>query len=184
MCIDSNIYIYICIYNSRHTSVYTSRSTHTHTHTYIYIYIPTLVAPVSKLVREAERLPDPQKAIFRGSRPTRAWSLQSQTGELLWRDTGGIHWRMLASRSGYSAGSTGKGYSAGYSAGSTGGLLWWDTWRDPLTGGMLGGIHWRAALGYSAGGLLWWDTRRDPVTGGILGGIAWRATLAGPPLAS
>ena len=111
------------------------------------------------------------------------------------------HWRILASRSGsilagYSAGSTGKGYSAGYSAGSTGELLWdaqRDARRDVLagcSGGILGGIHWRAALaGYSAGStgeqldqLLWRDTRRDPLasrSGGILGGIHWRAALAG-----
>ena len=36
--------------------------------------------------------------------------------------------------------------------------LWRDTRRDPLAGGILGGIHWRA---------------------GILGGIHWRATLGG-----
>ena len=133
---------------------------------------------------------------------------QSQTGELLWRDTGGIHWRMLASSSGsilagYSAGSTGKGYSAGCSAGSAGKQLWRDTRRDPLasrsggiiasrdpltsrSGGILGGIHWRAALaGYWAGSTgeqLWRDTRRDPLascSGGILGGIHRRAALAG-----
>ena len=128
---------------------------------------------------------------------------QNQTGKLLWRDTGGIHWRILASRSGlilaeHSPGSMGKGYSAGYSAGSTarrdpsakilsglasysgilsgrlGGLLWWAARRDPLAGGMLGGIHWRATLGYSAGYSagstgkpLWRDT------------LHWRAALAG-----
>ena len=79
-----------------------------------------------------------------------------------------------------------------------------DTWRDPLASysgilsGILGGIHWRAALaGYSAGSLAsrsggilgrihWRDTRRDPlasssggILGGILGGIHWRAALAG-----
>ena len=92
---------------------------------------------------------------------------------------------MLATRSGpilagYSAGSTGKGYSLG-------GIHWratlgyqQDTWRDPLvgcSGGILGGIHWRAALaGYSAGStgeLLWRDTWRDPLascSGGVLGG--------------
>ena len=54
------------------------------------------------------------------------------------------------------------------------------------SGGILGGIHWRAALaGYSAGSTgepLWRDTRRDPLascSGGILGGIHWRAALAG-----
>ena len=65
---------------------------------------------------------------------------------------------------------------------------------------ILGGIRWRATLGYSAGysagstgGLLWWDTRRDwrdtrrdtrrdpqaGCVGGILGGIPWPAALAG-----
>ena len=126
---------------------------------------------------------------------------QNQTGELLWRDTGGIHWRMLASRSGsilagYSAGSTGKGYSAAYSAGSIGGR---DARRDPLASySGLSGIHWRATLtGYSAGstGELLWDTQRDawedPLmgysagsngpsrSGGILGGILWRAGILG-----
>ena len=57
------------------------------------------------------------------------------------------------------------------------------------SGGILGGIHWRATLaGYSAGstgepkGKTQRDTRRDPLagcSGGILGGIHWRATLAG-----
>ena len=91
---------------------------------------------------------------------------QNQTGELLWRDTGGIHWQILASRSGlilarYSAGSTGKGYSAGCSAGSTASYSERDT----------RGIHWR---------LLWRDTRRDPLARyscGILGGTRRRATL-------
>ena len=60
-----------------------------------------------------------------------------------------------------------------------------DTRRDPLasrSGGILGRIHWRAALaGYSAGSTgvqLWRDTRRDPLvssSGGILGRIHWRA---------
>ena len=108
----------------------------------------------------------------------------------------GSTWRILASRSGsilagYSAGSTGKGYSAGYSAGSTGELLWWDSRRDPLArcsgilSGILGGIF--------TGGLFWQDTRRDPLasySGELLwrdtrralaglGGIHWRAALAG-----
>ena len=123
-----------------------------------------------------------------------------QNQELLWRDTGGIHWRMLALRldtTGYSAGSTGKGYSAGYSARSTGKLLWRDARRDPLascSGGMLGGIHWPAALaGYSAGHWraalysagstgeqLWRDTGRDPLasrSGVIRGRLHWRAAL-------
>ena len=124
---------------------------------------------------------------------------------------------MLANRSGSIldlAGSTGKGYSAGRSVGSAGKLLWntqRDTRRDPLagcSGGILGGIHWRATLaGYRAGSdplascsgrsgeilggihwagstgqLLWRDTRPDPLasrSGGILGGIHWQAALAG-----
>ena len=63
------------------------------------------------------------------------------------------------------------GYSVGCLARSTDELLW-DTQRDtrwdPLTGcsgGILGGIHWRAALAGSSGG--------------ILGGIHWQAALAG-----
>ena len=129
------------------------------------------------------------------SSPGGALYKQNQTGELLWRNTGGIHWRILASRSGsilagYSEGSTGKGYSA-------------DTRRDPLAsysgilsrmlggccGGILGGIHWRATLaGYSAGSTgellldTQRDTRRDPLasrSGGILAGAHWRAALAG-----
>ena len=83
----------------------------------------------------------------------------------------------------------------GYSAGFTGETLWRDTQRDPLascSGGILGGIHWQAALaGYSGGSSrsggklggepLWRDTGRDPLassSGGILGGIHWRAALA------
>ena len=125
--------------------------------------------------------------------PPAGYSARS-TGELLWdtqRDTrrdplasnsgilggmlGGIHWRAALAR--YSAGSTGKGYSAGYSAGSTGELLWRDTRRDPLasySGGILGAIQWRASLGYSA------NARRNTLagcSGGILGGIHWRGTL-------
>ena len=96
---------------------------------------------------------------------------QNQTGELLWRDAGGIHWRIMASCSGPA-----KGYSAGYSAGLTGELL-------------CGSHRWAALVGYSAGstGELLWDTQRDPLvgcsggilggihSGGILGGIHWRA---------
>ena len=53
---------------------------------------------------------------------------QNQTGELLWQDTGRIHWRILASRSG----SILAGYSAGPPA------------RDTIIlGGIVGGIHWR-----------------------------------------
>ena len=118
--------------------------------------------------------------------------LAGSTGELLWRDTrrdplliysgilsgilGGIHWRATLAQ---------------YSAGSTGELLWdtqRDNRRDPLagcsggiwrdirrdrSGGILGGIHWRAVLAeYSAG------STGEPL-GGILGGIHWRAALAG-----
>ena len=87
----------------------------------------------------------------------------------------------------------------------TGGLLWWDTRRDPLasySGGILGGIHWRASysgiLSGLLGGIHWrafsgrigellrrdtrwdragkllWDAQRV-----ILGGIHWQAALAG-----
>ena len=62
-----------------------------------------------------------------------------------------------------------------------------DTQRDL---GILGGIHWRATLGYSAGSAgqqLWRDTARDPLassSGGIFGGIHWRAALAGYSVAS
>ena len=49
----------------------------------------------------------------------------------------------------------------------------WRLGGDPLasySGGILGGIHWRATLGYQrdtpTNGLLWWD----PLAGGILGG--------------
>ena len=86
---------------------------------------------------------------------------------------GGIHWHR----------------SGGTLGGSTGEQLWKDTQQDPLasrSGGILGGIHWRAGLAGcsagSAGQLLWRDTRRDPLassSGGILGGIHWRAALAG-----
>ena len=111
---------------------------------------------------------------------------QNRTGKLLWRDTGGMHWRILA----YSAGFTGEllsGILGGIHWRTAGELLWdtqWDTRRDPLvsrSGGILGEIHWRAALaGYWAGSTgeqLWWDTRRDTrrdplvsCSGGILGG--------------
>ena len=94
-----------------------------------------------------------------------------------------------------------------YSAGSTGEPRWRDTRWDPLasrSGGLLGGIYWRAALaGYSAGSTgeplgncagstgsswagstdeqLWRDTLRDALassSGGILGGWRGRAALA------
>ena len=119
---------------------------------------------------------------------------QNETGEMLWRDSGGIHWRILATlrldtdrilgrihREGILSGILGgilcgiiggshwRAALVGYSAGSTG----------DYSGRMLGGIHWRAILGYSAGywagsigALLWWDTRRDPLpsySAGILG---------------
>ena len=80
----------------------------------------------------------------------------------------------------------------GSSYSGTGELLWdtqRDTRRDPqagCSGGILGGIHWQAALaGYSAGSTgepLLRDTRRDPLascSGGILGGIHWQASRAG-----
>ena len=82
-----------------------------------------------------------------------AGSTGEQPGGIL----GGIHWR--AALAGYSAGSTGEPLwrdtrqdplaSGGYSVGSTGKPLWRDTRRDPLASssdGILGGIHWRAAL--------------------------------------
>ena len=112
-----------------------------------------------------------------------------------------------------------------YSAGSTGQQLWRDTRRDPLasysgipagcsagstggldysilggihassSGGILGGIHWRAALaGYSAGSTgeqlwrdtwwgstgepLWRDTRRDPLASSSGGRDTRRDPLA------
>ena len=122
-------------------------------------------------------------------RDTRRDPLASCSGGLL----GGIHWRL----SGIHWRATLE-YSAGCSAGSTGELLWRDTRRDPLATqrdplasysgilrGMLGGIHWRAALaGYSAGSTgepLWRDTQRDALASrsrGILGGIHWQAALA------
>ena len=113
------------------------------------------------------------------------------TGELLWRDT----WRdQRDTRRDALAAAL-----VGYLAGSTGDLLWWDTRRDPLvsysgilnarpTGEPLGGIHWRAALGYSAGysagstGELWRDTGRDPLascSGGILDGMGYSASCSG-----
>ena len=95
-----------------------------------------------------------------------AGSLASSFGGIL----GGIHWRAArrdplhwrAALAGYWRDQQLVGYSAlAGSAGSTGEQLW----RDPLasrSGGILGGIHWRAALaGYSAGStgeLLWRDT--------------------------
>ena len=98
------------------------------------------------------------------------------------RDTGGIHgkcWRAAPAR--YWPGTrqdppARDTQPAGYLAGSTGELLW-ATQQDALagcSGGILGGIHWRATL---AGELLWRDTWRDPLasysgmagsTGGLL----------------
>ena len=117
------------------------------------------------------------------------------TGERQSGILGGIHWR--AALAGYSAGFTGTGEQLWRD--TTGEPLWRDTRRDPLaalagylagfTGerqsGILGGIHWRAALaGYWAGSTgeqLWRDARRDPLAScsGGLGGIHWRAALAG-----
>ena len=131
------------------------------------------------------------------------WTL-SQTGELLWRDTGGIRWRKLASRlDNYwpdtrqdpPARDTQRDPLASYSgilSGILGGIhrraAGGIHWRATLAG-ILGGIHWRATLGYSAGysagstgELLWRDTGRNPLascSGGILSGIHWRAALAG-----
>ena len=66
--------------------------------------------------------------------------------------------------------------------GSTGDLRWdtqRDTRRDPLAGGMLGGIHWRAALaGYSAGST--GERIHLPAALAIYSaGIHWRNCLAG-----
>ena len=140
-------------------------------------------------------------------------------GELLWRDA------RRDPLAGDSAASTGE--PLWDLAGSTGGMLWFHwraalalaalagTWRDPLassSGGILGGIHWRAALagysagstsggtlggirraalaGYSAGStgeLLWQDTRRDPLascSGGILGGGVVEASQTRTPVKS
>ena len=141
--------------------------------------------------------------------------LAGSTAKDAQRDLGGIHWRAtLIYSAGYWAGSTGAllwwgtwlaSYSlAGYLAGSTGEPLWRETWlakllwrdtgSDPLScsGGILGGIHYRAALtGYCAGSTgepLWRDTRQDPgeqllagywrdplasCSVGMLGGIHW-----------
>ena len=126
--------------------------------------------------------------------------------------------RLASCSSGILAGSTGEYWRAAPArywpdtlqdpparVGSTGELRWdtqRDTRRDPLAGGMLGGIHWRAALagysagstgerihlpaalaGYSAGstgGIVWRDTGPLPDSfGGILDGIHWRNCLAG-----
>ena len=81
--------------------------------------------------------------------------LAGPTGEQLWRDTGrdplascSGHWRDALA--GYLAGSTGEPLGGILDGGrSTGEQLWRDTGRDPLassSGGILGGIHWRAAL--------------------------------------
>ena len=60
---------------------------------------------------------------------------------------------------------------AGYSARSTGKI------RQGILSGILGGIHWQAALaGYSAGST---GKIRHGMLSGILGGIHWRAALAG-----
>ena len=123
--------------------------------------------------------------------------------------------RLASCSSGILAGSTGEYWRAAPArywpdtlqdpparVGSTGELRWdtqRDTWRDPLAGGMLGGIHWRAALaGYSAGSTGEWIHLPAALagysagsTGGILvhcrtplagywtgstGGIVWRDT--------
>ena len=109
---------------------------------------------------------------------TRRDPLASYSGRML----GGLLWdTQRYTRRDPLAGCSGGILLARYSAGSTGQLLWRDTGRDALassSGGILGGIHWRAALaGYSAGSTgeqLWRDTGRDALassSGGILGGI-------------
>ena len=100
-------------------------------------------------------------------------ALAGSTGEPLWRDT---HWRAAL---------------AGHWAGSTGQLLWWDTRRDPLTsysGGILGGMYWRATLGYSLGYLarstvIHWQAALAGYSAGLTGEQLWRDT-GRDPLAS
>ena len=125
-----------------------------------------------------------------------------------------IHWP--AALAGYSAGSTGEqlwrdtrrdplAALAGYSAGSTGELLWRDTRRDPLaalagysagstscSGGILGGIHWPAALaggdagywagstGEPAGGRIHWPAALAGYSAGSTGEQLWRDTRWDP----
>ena len=109
---------------------------------------------------------------------------QNQTGELLWRDTGGItgeYWLAAPAR-----------YWPDTQQDPAARDTQRDTWRASYSGilsGVLGGIHWRAALvGYSAGStgeLLWRDTLRDAlasysgILSRILGGIDWRAAVVG-----
>ena len=87
---------------------------------------------------------------------------QHQTGELLWRywRSAGEYWRAAPAR-----------YWPDTRQDPPARDTQRDTRRDPLasrSGGILGGIHWRAALaGYSAastGEPLWRDTRQDPLT--------------------
>ena len=133
-------------------------------------------------------------------------SAEAAIGDQGWQTTPQIRDGGRIQRQGISAGSTGEllaGILSGILELSSGGLLWWDTgsgtplwrdtWRDPLasrstgeqlwhSGGILGGIHWRAALAGSTGEPLWRDTQRDPLasrSGGILSGIHSRAALAG-----
>ena len=90
-----------------------------------------------------------------------------------WRDT---WWDPLASRSGGILrdvlANTGRGPLASCSGRSWAG--------SSCSGGILGAIHWRAALaGYlagSAGEPLWRDTRRDPLARGSSGELLWRDT--------
>ena len=124
--------------------------------------------------------------------------LASCSGEILAGFTG-EYWRAAPARCWLDTRQDPPARDTQHSAGSTGELQ-----REKLvggSGGILGGIHWRATLvgyfqrgtlGYSVGhsagstGELLWDTqpgtRRDPLagcSGGILGGIHWRAALAG-----
>ena len=110
---------------------------------------------------------------------------------------GGIHWLAGSTRRDTRRGSGTR--RDPLAAGSTGELLWRDTRRDPLaelpgsgpldtrrdplasrSGGILGGIHWRAAPGGILGGILARDPLANCRSGGILGGIHWRDPLAGP----
>ena len=116
---------------------------------------------------------------------------QNQTGELLWRDAGGIpgeYWRASPARywpdtcqDPRARGTQQDTWRhpllwdaqqvhwqatlAGYSAGATSySGSEGDTWRDPLagcSGGILGGIHWLAGNSAGSTGKLLWDTQRD-----------------------
>ena len=119
-------------------------------------------------------------------------------GELLRLDTGRILGRIHRERK--LSGTLGGIHRLFYSGGIRDPLASYSGILAGCSGGILGGIHWRAALaGYSAGRTgepLWRDTGeqlwrgagRDPLAsssggihwpGGILGGIHWLAALAG-----